>query len=721
MMEQADIEKMYDYIYDKYFKNCKETIDVKMPLVIDDASKMFDGELRLSDRKKLTDLINKNLNEDKDNSFLPFFYSRFVFDSDYLKNIEEANKISEKYSKDNCYANVIFRTIIINHIKLFLQNNHDNCYEDLKKYMMNVLKIVYPNSLKKEELECLAIRNINMTNNLYFNINKKKKISYVDNSLIEIDVDSFKKAYNVILEQTSKEEFTIIDIIDKLEYSQKFVFALLQGLTNCHILYMEYNGQDENRKQFIDFSFKFNNDLLNKIKQEIKKELKTNNSKSFSNINFYDLYEKVTDKQILDLSFVYCLIEQLLSENKKYIIDRSHYDLNYSICLLDKIEDVITSYIKEYLRCNDYIDFAFIKDIIKDFNSFDENVILNTLSNIKGFKIKEVDNYKLITKNNDIPSLYERLNKYFSNDINNIISKNNGINITILKGNIESLNILDDDEIIGFLDYLCDINIIKKVSYIKDFYFNISDKIEDPRINKLNEALLLKLVIDSINDYKKLVSESDKKELEKYQRDMSIAYNKLASAIITMPNAPYQPMSSLSVGVITAAVAGVPAGLIMEARQKQKIENYNVNEKKYVSSKINIDELRKNVYNYYYYIEEIYNKYKNVRDDWNEKKDELFKLNPGKKQINGCYIATAIYGSYDCPEVWTLRRFRDYYLDEYLLGRLFIKVYYCVSPTLVKIFKNNNVFIKFNKSILDSFVKKLKSKGYDDTKYIDKY
>ena len=25
----------------------------------------------------------------------------------------------------------------------------------------------------------------------------------------------------------------------------------------------------------------------------------------------------------------------------------------------------------------------------------------------------------------------------------------------------------------------------------------------------------------------------------------------------------------------------------------------------------------------------------------------------------GCYVATSVYGSYDCPEVWTLRRFRD--------------------------------------------------------------
>ena len=40
---------------------------------------------------------------------------------------------------------------------------------------------------------------------------------------------------------------------------------------------------------------------------------------------------------------------------------------------------------------------------------------------------------------------------------------------------------------------------------------------------------------------------------------------------------------------------------------------------------------------------------------------------------DGCYIATAVYGSYDCPEVWTLRRFRDEVLRESVLGRLFIR------------------------------------------------
>ena len=42
----------------------------------------------------------------------------------------------------------------------------------------------------------------------------------------------------------------------------------------------------------------------------------------------------------------------------------------------------------------------------------------------------------------------------------------------------------------------------------------------------------------------------------------------------------------------------------------------------------------------------------------------------------GCYVATAVYGSYDCPEVWTLRRYRDYSLAETWYGRAFIKLYY---------------------------------------------
>ena len=35
----------------------------------------------------------------------------------------------------------------------------------------------------------------------------------------------------------------------------------------------------------------------------------------------------------------------------------------------------------------------------------------------------------------------------------------------------------------------------------------------------------------------------------------------------------------------------------------------------------------------------------------------------------GCYIATCVYGSYDCPQVWVLRRFCDETLKQHALGR----------------------------------------------------
>lgn len=91
------------------------------------------------------------------------------------------------------------------------------------------------------------------------------------------------------------------------------------------------------------------------------------------------------------------------------------------------------------------------------------------------------------------------------------------------------------------------------------------------------------------------------------------------------------------------------------------------------------------------------------------------------KNSSGCYIATAVYGSYDCPEVWTLRRFRDYTLDENWYGRAFIKTYYTTSPTLVKWFGKTHWFKSLWRNVLDRFVTKLKSNGYEDTPYEDKY
>ena len=83
-------------------------------------------------------------------------------------------------------------------------------------------------------------------------------------------------------------------------------------------------------------------------------------------------------------------------------------------------------------------------------------------------------------------------------------------------------------------------------------------------------------------------------------------------------------------------------------------------------------------------------------------------------------MATCVYGSYDCPEVWTLRRFRDYCLTKTWYGRLFIKLYYTISPIIVHIFGKYSFFKEFWRRPLDRMVYRLNAKGFKSTKYDDR-
>ena len=92
----------------------------------------------------------------------------------------------------------------------------------------------------------------------------------------------------------------------------------------------------------------------------------------------------------------------------------------------------------------------------------------------------------------------------------------------------------------------------------------------------------------------------------------------------------------------------------------------------------------------------------------------------GQNSQGGCYVATAVYGSYDCPEVWTLRRFRDDVLAQTWYGRLFIRAYYAVSPTAVKLFGDNEWFQSFFRDRLDRMVSDLQAEGFESAPYQDR-
>ena len=93
---------------------------------------------------------------------------------------------------------------------------------------------------------------------------------------------------------------------------------------------------------------------------------------------------------------------------------------------------------------------------------------------------------------------------------------------------------------------------------------------------------------------------------------------------------------------------------------------------------------------------------------------------PPEVKSSGCYVATAVYGSYDCPQVWTLRRYRDFALAETWHGRAFIHLYYAVSPTIVKWFGKTGWFKKLWRNVLDKKVRRLNMEGYENTPYSDR-
>ena len=100
--------------------------------------------------------------------------------------------------------------------------------------------------------------------------------------------------------------------------------------------------------------------------------------------------------------------------------------------------------------------------------------------------------------------------------------------------------------------------------------------------------------------------------------------------------------------------------------------------------------------------------------------EEHPELSRNTQSGGGCYVATAVYGSYDCPQVWTLRRFRDHTLAQTWYGRAFIYTYYAISPTLVRLFGETRWFKEIWQPILDRMVKTLNTKGVEDTPYEDR-
>jgi hypothetical protein len=92
---------------------------------------------------------------------------------------------------------------------------------------------------------------------------------------------------------------------------------------------------------------------------------------------------------------------------------------------------------------------------------------------------------------------------------------------------------------------------------------------------------------------------------------------------------------------------------------------------------------------------------------------------PSATKSGGCFVATAVYGSYDAPEVRVLRRWRDSSLRSALPGQIFVRVYYTCSPHLLRIVGAQPWFTVPSRLFLDRLVCRLRRSGYSEEPYVD--
>ncbi|TNC19780.1 hypothetical protein FHE66_02745 [Georgenia sp. 311] len=103
--------------------------------------------------------------------------------------------------------------------------------------------------------------------------------------------------------------------------------------------------------------------------------------------------------------------------------------------------------------------------------------------------------------------------------------------------------------------------------------------------------------------------------------------------------------------------------------------------------------------------------------------EELAGLAPaaaeGRAENSGCYLATAVYGSYDCEPLWTLRRYRDEGLAKTAAGRAFIHCYYATSPAFVRTLGRVHAVQAPIRALLNIWVSRLEARGYASQPYAD--
>lgn len=82
--------------------------------------------------------------------------------------------------------------------------------------------------------------------------------------------------------------------------------------------------------------------------------------------------------------------------------------------------------------------------------------------------------------------------------------------------------------------------------------------------------------------------------------------------------------------------------------------------------------------------------------------------NSSNSSKSGCFIATATYGTPFAEEINILRYWRDNFLLKHLFGRLFIKMYYTISPPIADFISKRDRMKGIVRAMLNPYVNFLK-------------
>jgi len=81
-------------------------------------------------------------------------------------------------------------------------------------------------------------------------------------------------------------------------------------------------------------------------------------------------------------------------------------------------------------------------------------------------------------------------------------------------------------------------------------------------------------------------------------------------------------------------------------------------------------------------------------------KYQLQALDSADRKRSGCFIATAVYGDRNTIEIVVLQQFRDNFLLQNRLGKLFVRFYYLLSPPCAKLVEKSRLTRKLIERLL---------------------